>query len=134
MFTKPLSGFDFRLPNSANKYHVLKSFQTFLTEYTMAVASSNLQSFSYDPEWETLDVWFRSGGVYRYDDVPEDVVDEMKFAESRGRYFYLYIRSVYPYTVLRHARKGFTHAHNTAKSSTAQRHRLKTPQQAPWRG
>lgn len=100
----------------------------------MRVASSNLQSFSYDEKWETLDVIFRSGGVYRYEDVPEDVMDEMKFAESRGRYFYLYIRSVYPYTVLRHSRPGFRNAHNTGKTSTAQRHRLKTPQTAPWRG
>lgn len=113
---------------------MLKAFAEFLTEYKMAVASSNLQSFDYDEEWETLTVWFRSGGVYRYDNVPDDVVDEMKFSESRGRYFYLYIRSTYPYTILRHARKGFRNAHNTAQSSTAQRHRLKTPHTAPFRG
>lgn len=112
----------------------MHTFQEFLREYKMRVASSNLQSFDYDDEWETLTVYFRSGGVYRYDGVPEDVVDEMKFAESRGIYFYTFIRSEYPYTVLRHARPGFSHARNTAPSSTAQRHRLKVPARAPWKG
>jgi lysyl-tRNA synthetase class 2 len=102
----------------------------------MALASSNLKSFSYDPEWEELTIWFRSGGVYRYDNVPEDVVDEMKFAESRGRYFYRYIRNNpdYPFTILRHARKGYRHSFNVGKSSEAQRHRLKTFRTAPWNG
>jgi hypothetical protein len=105
-----------------------------LLEYRMAMASANLQSFEYDEEWETLTVWFRSGGVYRYEDVPEDVVDEMKFSESRGRYFYRYIRTSYPYTVLQHSRPGFRHAGNVAKTSRPQRHLLKTPRTAPWQG
>ena len=110
------------------------TFADFLLEYSMSVASSNLTSFEYDPEWETLTVWFRSGGVYRYEGVPEDVVDEMKFAESRGIYFYRYIRSDYPFTVLRAARPGYSHSFNTAKSSVTQRHRLHDPAHAPWRG
>jgi hypothetical protein len=113
---------------------MLPFFQHFLTEYKMAVGSANLQSFDYDPEWEELTVTFRSGGVYRYDDVPEDVVDELKFAESRGRYFWRYIRQQYPFTILRHSRPGFVDAHNVAKTSTPQRHRLKTFASAPWKG
>jgi hypothetical protein len=109
-------------------------YEWFLDEYKMRVASSNLQSFDYDDDWEELTVYFRSGGVYRYDNVPDDVVDEMKFAESRGRYFYRYIRNNpdYPFTVLRHARKGYRHAFNIAKTSEPSRHLLKTFRSAPW--
>ena len=93
----------------------------------MAVASSNLQSFRYDEATNTLTVRFRSGGVYRYDDVPADVVDEMRWAESRGRYFHRYIRYGYSYTQIEAPRPGFSNAHNTAKSSMHQRHKLKVP-------
>lgn len=93
----------------------------------MAVASSNLQSFRYDETTNTLTVRFRSGGVYRYDDVPPDVVDEMRWADSRGRYFWRFIRMSYSYTMLTAPRPGFTHAFNTSPKSVAQRHLLKTP-------
>jgi len=111
------------------------SFLEYLTEDArMAIASANLKSIAYDEEWETLDVYFRSGGVYRYEDVPPDVVEELKFAESRGRYFWIYIRNSYPYTMLRAPRKGFKNAYNTEPSSTHQRHRMRVKADAPFQG
>lgn len=103
------------------------SFEQFAEDVQMAVASSNLQSFRYDETTNTLTVRFRSGGVYRYTDVPPDIVDEMRWADSRGRYFWTYIRTSYPYTMLTPPRPGFSHAKNTAASSVPQRHRLNTP-------
>ncbi len=110
------------------------SFRSYLIEYAAKVASANLQSFRYNEDTEELTVWFRSGGVYLYHDVPADVVEEMRFAESRGRYFWRYIRLSYPYTQLRAARKGFSNAHNTEPSSQPQRHLLRVPAHAPFKG
>jgi hypothetical protein len=93
----------------------------------MAVASSNLQSFRYDETTNTLTIRFRSGGVYEYADVPPDIVDEMRWSESRGRYFWNYIRTRYSYTMVSPPRPGFGHAKNTAASSVHQRTRLHTP-------
>ncbi len=101
---------------------------TDLTEdVQMAVASANLQSFRYDETTNTLTIKFRSGAVYRYADVPADVVDEMRWAESRGRYFHRFIRYAYSYSQIEAPRPGFTNAHNTAKSSRHLRHTLKVP-------
>lgn len=123
-------------PTALRTGELMLGFQAFLFEEKMKLASSNLKSFSYNEEDELLDVWFRSGGVYRYSNIPRDVVDEMKFAESRGRYFWQNIRTNpdYPYTKLKHWKPGFQHAFNTSKGSTAQRHLLKTPADAPWQG
>lgn len=112
----------------------MTTFWAFLVELEARVASANLQSFRYNEDTEELTVWFRSGGVYLYFDVPPDVVEEMRFAESRGRYFWRYIRMKYQYVCLRPARKGFTNAHNTAPSSVHLRHLLKVKANAPFEG
>lgn len=48
------------------------------------VFSSNIASIGYDPESETLEVEFLSGGVYQYFDVPESIHDELMNAGSHG--------------------------------------------------
>lgn len=51
------------------------------------VKSSNLTAARYDPSKATMEVAFRSGGVYRYAQVPAEVWAEFTAAQSKGRFF-----------------------------------------------
>lgn len=62
------------------------------------VTSTNIESIGYDPETKTLEVEFKkSGSVYRYDAVPEEVFEELKNAQSVGTYFGKAIKGVYEF-------------------------------------
>jgi hypothetical protein len=50
----------------------------------------------YVPEEGRLRLKFRSGEVYDYSLVPEDIYQALLAADSKGRYFNLYIRDAYP--------------------------------------
>lgn len=65
------------------------------------VDSSSLKSVGYDASAQTLEVEFQHGAVYVYLDVPQDVFEELKAAESKGRFFNSNIRSVYTHAKLR---------------------------------
>jgi hypothetical protein len=63
------------------------------------VESSNLESVGYDPKNAILEIEFKSGGVYEYSGVSQDVYDDLMNAESKGKYFNHHIKnSGYPYT------------------------------------
>ncbi|MBA1275757.1 KTSC domain-containing protein [Stutzerimonas azotifigens] len=51
------------------------------------VESESLRSVGYDPARRVLEVEFQGDGVYRYEDVPPEVVLELLEAESMGTYF-----------------------------------------------
>jgi hypothetical protein len=102
-------------------------FLDFLVEDSMRLASSNLKSIRYNAKTEELLVYFRSGSIYSYDGVPRSIVQSLKFAESRGRYFWRYIRMSFPYTKVRGPNPGFKNAFNIAKDSVPQRHLLNVP-------
>ena len=59
--------------------------------------SSNVKRFKYDAGKRELVIEFGSGGVYRYSEVPFEVFDGMKDAESKGRFFHRVIRGVYAF-------------------------------------
>lgn len=59
------------------------------------VASENLSSVGYESTTATLEVEFRSGRVYEYHPVPEDVYRELMRAPSLGSFFYHRIRGRY---------------------------------------
>jgi len=61
------------------------------------VDSSNLDAIRYDPENEELQVKFLSGAVYKYDNVPAEVVEDLLNADSKGSFFYWNIRNDYMY-------------------------------------
>ena len=65
------------------------------------VASSNLRSVGYDPQSQTLEIEFNSGGLYQYSNVPEDVYRGLMNASSHGRYFHQYIKNSYRYIPIR---------------------------------
>lgn len=62
--------------------------------------SSVIESVRYDADANTLDVVFTTGRVYRYFAVPAHVHQELRAAESMGRYFNEVIRPRYPYEEL----------------------------------
>jgi hypothetical protein len=64
------------------------------------ISSSNLKTVGYDANTQTLEIEFHQGGVYQYDDVPENVYRGLLEAESAGTYFYREIRDNYPTTHL----------------------------------
>lgn len=65
------------------------------------IDSSSLKSVGYDASAQTLEVEFNHGAVYVYKGVPQDVFEELKAAESKGRFFNSNIRDRYPHTNLR---------------------------------
>jgi lysyl-tRNA synthetase class 2 len=62
--------------------------------------STVIRRFDYHFEEQALDVLFTTGRLYRYHDVPPDVVDAFRAAFSKGRYFNARIRDRYDYTEL----------------------------------
>ena len=54
---------------------------------------------AYDPETQTLSVWFRpSGRRYDYFEVPSAVYDALRRSPAKGRYFNAQIRDGYDFT------------------------------------
>lgn len=66
----------------------------------VSVTSSNLRAVAHDPQHSYLYVWFHSGGLYRYNDVPEAVYRDLLAASSKGRFHASYIRDQYTATRL----------------------------------
>lgn len=61
------------------------------------VTSSNLHSVGYDVPTSTLEVQFRSGGVYRYFRVPQHLFTGLLGAPSKGQYLHRFIKGSYDY-------------------------------------
>jgi hypothetical protein len=55
------------------------------------VDSSMLRRVRYDPKSRFLDVVFRTGEKYRYQDVPSDEYNGLLNAESHGKYMQMHI-------------------------------------------
>lgn len=51
------------------------------------VSSSNLLSVGYEPESETLEIEFRSSGIYQYFNVPSFMHERLMAATSVGTFF-----------------------------------------------
>lgn len=61
------------------------------------VDSSAITSVGYDPDSETLEIEFKSGGVYQYYGVPPDEHAALVNADTIGGYFSANIRDGYSY-------------------------------------
>ncbi len=64
------------------------------------VKSSNLYAVGYNSDTRKLQIEFRKGGVYEYDDVPENIYSGLMRAESKGQFAGAYIYSHYKYKVI----------------------------------
>ena len=62
------------------------------------VSSSAISSVEYDQGSSTLELEFKSGSVYAYQDVPPDVYRELLEADSMGRFVSSNIKGRYPST------------------------------------
>ena len=61
------------------------------------VVSSNLSRIRYDENSNTLEIEFQGGRVYQYFDVPVQVFEGLRNAESYGQYFNAYIKGYFRY-------------------------------------
>lgn len=57
------------------------------------VKSSQLKSVGYDPETQTLEIEFNSGGIYRYANVTPEMHKGLMEGDSIGKFFHAFIRS-----------------------------------------
>lgn len=64
------------------------------------VSSSNLSRIRYDDSTRTLEIEFNGGRQYQYFDVPEQVFEGLRDADSHGSYFHEHIKGSYRYTRL----------------------------------
>ena len=63
--------------------------------------STVIDLFNYDHKKATLRIVFRSGNVYAYKNVPEEVYNDFKTAVSKGKYFNEFIRNKFTFEQLR---------------------------------
>ncbi|MCP4419675.1 MAG: KTSC domain-containing protein [Chloroflexi bacterium] len=61
------------------------------------VDSSMISAFKYDPATKELDVMFNRTGMYRYFDVPQDVIDDFREASSKGSFMRYAIIDMFDY-------------------------------------
>ena len=67
----------------------------------LLLVSTAIRRFKYWTETKRLRIWFVKGGVYDYSNVPESVVILLSQAQSKGRFFYYNIRTIYNYSRIR---------------------------------
>jgi len=72
-----------------------------LDEAMKSVSSRDIALVGYDGESGTLEVVFRAGGVYRYQEVPETVYHGLMTASSHGNFFQQKIKNQYSYVKIR---------------------------------
>ena len=66
----------------------------------VAVESSNLASVGYSAKLGVLEVEFKSGSIYQYQDVPEALARGLRRAKSKGRYLNQRIKGKYVATCI----------------------------------
>ena len=59
--------------------------------------SSNIARYMYDGNQRVLTVKFKSGGVYKYYDVPQVIYDQMGRASSKGQYLARNVKGAFRY-------------------------------------
>ena len=62
------------------------------------VESSNISEIGYNTVTRELEVKFKSGKLYCYKDVPNDVYQSFWNAKSKGKYFHEMVRDKYEFT------------------------------------
>lgn len=68
-----------------------------VARWRVPVVSTSIRSVGYDEGADALEIEFRSGGVYRYLDVPRNAFEDLLRADSHGRYFHEHVRGEYDY-------------------------------------
>lgn len=66
------------------------------------VESSNIEAIAYDSQSRRIIVWFKSGGVYSYNQVPPAVYTNFLQAESKGSFLNQHIKPYFTYSQVLH--------------------------------
>lgn len=61
------------------------------------IESSNLKSASYNTKTKILQITFKNGSIYQYDDVEWNIFTKLRYASSQGKYFNKNINGKYKY-------------------------------------
>lgn len=87
-------------PNIPVRYQGFIDFTPdgFKTNRRIPVVSSNVASIGYNENSSTLEVEFRSGGIYQYFNVPLQVFEQFINATSKGKFFHEEIKGIYEYS------------------------------------
>lgn len=64
------------------------------------VQSSTIKSIGYDPESKTMEVEFKNGGAWKYEDVGQQAWDDFRGSSSIGKHFHANIRGKFKSTKL----------------------------------
>jgi hypothetical protein len=59
------------------------------------IVSSMIASAGYDPDTRAMEIEFRSGKTYTFEEVPPYVFENLLSSDSPGRYFNQSIKGVY---------------------------------------
>lgn len=57
--------------------------------------STSLRGADYDAEKQRLDITFKSGQTYTYENVPPEIAQGLQDATSPGSYYHAQIKNVY---------------------------------------
>lgn len=79
-------------------YFVFFSRKGFQGPEESAMPSTVVKSIAYNKIRKILTIVFRSGRIYDYLEVPEQIYHDMKSAYSKGRFFNLFIKEKYRFT------------------------------------
>ena len=66
------------------------------------VESSNLDAVAYDAENKRTLVWFKNGGLYAYNNVPQETYEQFLAAESKGEFLNAELKPKFPATKVLH--------------------------------
>lgn len=58
-------------------------------------ASTSLSGADYDAEKQRLDITFKSGASYTYENVPPEIAEGLERAQSPGQFYHNSIKNVY---------------------------------------
>lgn len=64
----------------------------------ISVSSSNVAAVGYDEDSSTLQLEFNNGAMYQYFDVPENIFEELRDADSVGGYLAEHVKGSYRYS------------------------------------
>lgn len=70
----------------------LNDVERYLLGEWLPVTSSNVRAIRYLPEDEALEVEYRNGGFYRYEDIPEMMAKDFALADSPGKWVWDWLR------------------------------------------
>ncbi len=79
-------------------YEQERNNQTSTNMETILVTSTQITQIGYNPEKQTLRIWFNSGHTYDYQQIPQHIYTSFKQSPSKGQFFSTNIKKIFPYT------------------------------------